>query len=81
MRLEHTVAYTKLWSVSTHKTDGIKKWKRRALSTQNHLGMKKNEVNRSRSSFCCITHARILLQREGWRDGEQHNSSQLAATN
>ena len=34
-------------SVSTDMTDGIKKWKRRALSTQNDLAMKNTEVNRS----------------------------------
>ena len=51
-------------SVSTDMIDGIKKWKRRALSTQNDLALKKTEVNWS-SSFCCIARARIAF----WMDG------------
>ena len=31
-------------SVSTDMTDGIKKWKRRALSTQKDLALKKMEI-------------------------------------
>ena len=56
-------------------TDGIKKWKRCALSTQSDLAMKKKtEVNRS-SSFWCITRARIVFRTDGWTDDEQRNSS------
>ena len=66
-------------------TDGIKKWKRHALSTQNYL-MKKNEVNRS-STFRCMVRDRILFWTDGCTDGEtdgltddkQCNSSQSAA--
>ena len=32
-------------SVSTDMTDGIEKWKRSVLSTQNGLALKKKEVN------------------------------------
>ena len=38
--------------------DGIKKWKRCALSPQNYLTMKKTEVN----------HARILFQIDRWKE-------------
>ena len=63
--------------VLTDMTDGIKKWKRRALSTQNYLIMKINEVTQS-SSFCCIARARILFQKEGQK-GEQMMSNALEA--
>ena len=52
-------------SVSTDMIDKIKKWKRRALSTQNDLIMKKSEINQS-SSFCRINYARILLWMNGY---------------
>ena len=68
-------------SVLTDMTDEIK-MEKCALSTQNDLVMKKNEVNWS-SSFCSIPHFRILvwIDRliEGQTDDEQCSSSQLSA--
>ena len=47
--------------------DGIKIWKRRALSTQNELIMKKqNEVNQC-NSFYCIIRTRIFVS-DGWTE-------------
>ena len=64
----HAMGYINLrpvFCLSTDMTDGIKQWKRHALSIQNDLVMKKNEVNRT-CSFCCIACARSLLRAEGW---------------
>ena len=45
-------------------TDGIKKWKRHALSTQNDLALKQNEINWS-STLCCIASTRFAFPMDG----------------
>ena len=76
--MAHAMGYIKtavcFLSVWADMTDGIKKWKRRTLSTQNYLGLKKNEVHRS-SRFCCIAHSRILLRTEVRKEGQMMSNA------
>ena len=53
--------------------DGIKKWQRHALSTQNDFVMNINEVNRSSVVFAVSPMPKFYY---GWIDDEQHNSEQ-----